>query len=388
MDQLITVSIQNGYYVRMQNADRIGISTIEKPTVIEFDSCACESVYGWTLEQCSNTVKGKIRLHTFPEGYMPVLNLNGVKYEYHHPYGENAAMKQLVIADSEDLYKAYTWYLHNKNNRPASPYRREVYKWDNDYRRWIKSGLYRDTSIDCVVGLEQTYRAILQDIDILHEKREMIEKLGMSPSVNILLESKPGMGKTSLIRALSTALNEHIHTITVSALTNTTPDAIFKQHCISTKINIYVFEDFDRYLNTAGQDQMASLLNALDGVENMPPSLRIFTSNTTIKGELMGAFLSRMRRKIVIDHHPLDAYHRSISIVFPEKDNHFRDTLSSIFIKKKLTMRQVNNVLCASIVYEDPISYISSCDTETFSLMPMVRNDIKKEDEPEDWYQE
>jgi hypothetical protein len=63
---------------------------------------------------------------------------------------------------------------------------------------------------------------------------------------------------------------------------------------------------------------MASLLNALDGVENMPPSIRIFTANTEISSEKLEAFLSRMRRKYTIDKHPVAAYERSISIIYPQ----------------------------------------------------------------------
>lgn len=363
MDKLITDAIQGGKYVVIDDAPLKSMTLLDAPITVEFDASVCKSVYCWSTDQCSCTTRGKIEFHIFPQGYMPELSINGVIHRYH--YRKVLTRKQLIIADSEDLYQSYKWYMTYKDSKPPSDTRRKVYKWNSSYGNWCKSGTYRDTTVDCIVGLEEVYNAILQDVQILTSKKDMLSTLGMSSSVNVLLESKPGMGKTSLIRALATTLNEHIHTITSSAINSTTPDVIFKQHCKSGSISIYVFEDFDRYLNTVGQEQMASLLNALDGVENMPPSLRIFTANTHINGKKMEAFLSRMRRRVSIDEHPHAAYRRSISIIFPEKDKKLMETLVLFFSQRKFTMRQVNNLLCASIVYDDPVSYIMNSVTQS-----------------------
>lgn len=198
----------------------------------------------------------------------------------------------------------------------------------------------------------------MKDVQILTEGRSIIDSLDMTPSCNYLLESRPGMGKTSLIRAICTTLNVPMHTITASSMKNSNPESILGSTKDGDMISVYVFEDFDRYLESSKEEQMASILNALDGVANTPISLRFFTANRSIRGKRMEAFLSRIRRHIILDHHRPDAYDHSINIVFPAMDQTSKAQVRDLFLGADLTMRVANHILCASMVYDQPMDYI------------------------------
>lgn len=80
---------------------------------------------------------------------------------------------------------------------------------------------------------------------------------------------------------------------------------------------------------------MASILNALDGVAEMPMSIRFFTTNRSIQGERMEVFLSRIR---------------SINTVFPTMDQASKDHIKALFIGSDITMRVANQILCSTIL--------------------------------------
>lgn len=385
MNIVIENALTSGKFLLLEK-NRYDCPTLsDKPLIVDFDSSVCRTIPTWKEGDCRIDVKGRIEHHIFLDGYVPELEISGTKFTYHHDSVDGSPPQLMfTISDSEDLFDAYEWWRQHKNDKPAEKENRFVFKYDDRYRQWVNSGTYRDTSIESVVGLEDTYRALLADIQLLTDRREMIEKLGMSPSVNALLISKPGMGKTSLIRALATTLNVHIHTISSDALVASSPDKIFSTYARHDgRLIMYVFEDFDRYLSSMGTKQMASLLNAIDGVENMPMSLRIFTSNSTIEGTELEAFLSRMRRTITIGMHPRAAYERSIRIVFPEKAENelYVRELCDFFLRNGLTMRQTNNLLCASVVYPDPLEYILSRNVSGLSVLSAVRPEQMEDDD-------
>lgn len=193
------------------------------------------------------------------------------------------------------------------------------------------------------------------------------------------------MGKTSLIRAVCTALNVGMHIIDVDAMMSSNPEEIFQKTTNSNKISVYLFEDFDRYLDTAKDEQMAGLLNALDGVETMPSSIRFFTANSHISGEKMEAFLSRMRRNITLPSHNLDAYLRSIRTVFPSLNQEEQDQIAHLFSVKDITMRVANQILCAAMIYDEPTNYILTAISDTSRTQPTKI--IEKVDVEEDEYE-
>lgn len=200
------------------------------------------------------------------------------------------------------------------------------------------------------------YLAILSDTELLTTRSDILEKLGLSPSINYLIGSAPGMGKTSLIKCIATTLNVDIHVIDHKAITSSDPSLIFGSSRSRDNINVYIFEDFDRYLKSSKSEQMASLLNALDGVEKMPPSLRFFTTNSKIVGEEFKAFYTRMRRIINFTNHSDEAYSRSINIVLGSIP--YGEQLIQSFRDNSISMREANQLLVSSLLQDNPLQYI------------------------------
>lgn len=287
---------------------------------------------------CTNYVNFKMRY-------------KNVDYKYE---GQNI---YLVITD--DLLRAtnYKWYINYKDKKEPSELRRAIYKWDSVYSKWNETSKYTDANIDNFTGIEEAYNDILSDTDFLKSRSDVLDKLGLSPSINYLLSSAPGMGKTSLIKCITTALNVDIYVIDHKAITSSDPASIFGTiYTRDNKINVYIFEDFDRYLKTSKSEQMASLLNALDGVEKMPPSLRFFTTNSRIVGEEFKAFYTRMRRVIHFNQHNDEAYKRSIRIVLGDTDQ--EHDIIRAFRDNNITMREANQLLVSSMLQTNPLEHI------------------------------
>jgi len=328
---------------------------LERIEVKDWNANVCKSVPYWfdkmnpDLEDGVGTMEF-YRLSTshYVSFTMRYKNLN---------YKHEGNMTYLVISDSLKRVSNYKWYLDYKDKAEPSSYRRAIYKWDVSYSRWVETSKYNEAFIDNYTGIKDAYDDILKDTEFLTSKSDLLDKLGLCPSINYLLSSAPGMGKTSLIKCIATQLNVDIHVIDHKAISSSDPGSIFgTNNNNENKINIYIFEDFDRYLKSSKSEQMASLLNALDGVERMPPSLRFFTTNSRIVGEEFKAFYTRMRRLFHFDHHTTEAYKRSINIVLGYVP--YENKLIKLFMSNSISMREVNQLLVSSMTHQDPLYYI------------------------------
>lgn len=262
----------------------------------------------------------------------------------------------LVVTDNLQRFLNYRWYLQHKDALKPSNLKRSIYKWNPNYNRWEDSSKYTCADINSYTGIREVYDNILSDTELLTTRSDILEKLGLSPSINYLIGSAPGMGKTSLIKCIATTLNVDIHVIDHKAITSSDPSLIFGSSRSRDNINVYIFEDFDRYLKSSKSEQMASLLNALDGVEKMPPSLRFFTTNSKIVGEEFKAFYTRMRRIINFTNHSDEAYSRSINIVLGSIP--YEEQLIQSFRDNSISMREANQLLVSSLLQDNPLQYI------------------------------
>lgn len=373
LDKIISAAIDAGHYVNVHNAMN-GYQSSHNYS-ITFDSNLCSKMLGWKGIVCS----GNISLYPFPDGYMPDLCIDGDAYHCMMHRNDNIRM-MLVVADSKDLFDAWKWYQMHKDDKDPNPLVRDIYSWSMNYDHWYVSGKYRSTTIGSVVGLEHEYVDIMHDIDILLNKRDIINSLDMTPSCNYLLESRPGMGKTSLIRAICTTLNVPMYTVTATAMARTDPSILLASPG-DTRISVILFEDFDRYLATSKEEQMASILNTMDGVTDMPVTVRFFTTNSSIGGQKLEAFMSRMRRHIILERHCIHAYKHSIDIIFPSMDDKDKKHVMDLFFGASLTMRVANQILCASMVYKYPLEYIKDTVRNIHLITPSRTMSVKCDDD-------
>lgn len=376
MDFVIATAIREKRYVNIHEAmvaEYVGMTYR-----IYFDTNECDVIHGWNGNRCA----GNIELYLIPKGYLPKLTIDGNIYHYIDRKSHDTNM-MLVVADSKDVFDAWVWYQHHKNDKPPSTIIRDVYSWSLNCDRWYVSGTYRSTSIESIVGLDGTYHDILSDIDILLNKRDIINSLDMTPSCNYLLESRPGMGKTSLIRAICTYLNVPMHTVTAKAMMQCDPSLLLSSPGKS-KVSVVLFEDFDRYLKISKEEQMESILNTLDGVADMPITVRFFTTNSSIDSPKLEAFMSRMRRHIIMEKHNIDAYAHSINIVFPSMDDDQKKHVGTLFSNADITMRVANQILCASMVYQKPLAYIEKAISNIHLVKPSKTIVAKRDDDDDD----
>lgn len=355
LEHIIDIAVKQGKYFDVVSIN-LGVNPLlERIHIKDWNPEECKNVEHWyeTLNPVLCNTSGDMEFYrlscsNYVSFRMKYKNLD-YKYEGTNVY--------LAIADDLDRIKNYRWYLEHKDKPKPSVLRRAIYKWDSNYNRWNETSKYTSANIDNYTGIDEAYNNILSDTDFLSSRSDLLEKLGLSPSINYLLGSAPGMGKTSLIKCIATQLNVDIYVIDHKAITSSDPCSIFGNVANrDNKINIYIFEDFDRYLKTSKSEQMASLLNALDGVEKMPPSLRFFTTNSKIVGEEFKAFYTRMRRVIHFDHHNDEAYSRSIRIVLGET-NQEKDIIQA-FKDNNITMREANQLLVSSMLENNPLEHI------------------------------
>lgn len=328
---------------------------LDKVHVEQWDPEVCKNVEYWyeTLRPTLCSSKGDIDFYRLSStSYVTFrVKYKNVEYEYE---GQN---HYLVITDDLTRSTNYKWYIDNKDRPKPSIQRRAIYKWNTGNGRWNEKSKYTSAYIDNYIGITDPYNDILADADFLKSRSDILTKLGLSPSINYLISSAPGMGKTSLIKCIATSLNVDIYVIDHKAIESSDPCSLFSTiNNDDNHINIYIFEDFDRYLKSSKSEQMASLLNALDGVEKMPPSIRFFTTNSKIVGEEFKAFYTRMRRVIHFDSHPDDAYSRSINIVLGHTEQE-KDIIQT-FKDNSITMREANQLLVSSMLYPNPLEHI------------------------------
>lgn len=307
-----------------------------------------------------------------------------------------------------------------------------LYTWNNMFQSYEKSDYsMEDKNIDDLVGLDEFFRTMENDITGMEEKTVIAKKLGACNGVNYLVYGRPGVGKTSAVKALAQKLSIPIyvcnlvgvHQNLITNMLNPTkvidqnerrqnqyyskensdisarlskksesPEAKSKSTSLTPKIKLVLIEDFDRYINQKDDkkdtDYMSSLLNALSGTHDSFGTIRIFTANFPENALYDEALRSRITRFIKFET-PSDQniikYIRSVFLP-PTSDNSTMisryngiiETLGYLFKEADMTIRDVNRYLSLHIMNPDPLESGLSGFKEYAAKITELNNSVPK----------
>ena len=263
----------------------------------------------------------------------------------------------------------YNWCVYNK-------------RWNLDNRKMF------DKKIDDLIGLDNYFGTINEDIQSYIKHKENLIRIGESTGINYILYGPPGTGKSSFVRALAMHLEIPIYVVKLTAaqtendITNMlipqknknnnrydedwdyNDNNLLKNNLKKIKedgFKIVLVEDFDRYLKKEnGEDTMSSIFNALDGIYPAYGIIRFFSANDPSIISKNSALLSRLNRSFFFDNPNNNQIEKQVYNVFKgkeiikEKLDKFIDYIS----KHNLNMRQITHFLCRYLDNDDPMEYI------------------------------
>lgn len=252
----------------------------------------------------------------------------------------------------------------------------QIFEWSTRHLQYVESPLNCPTVFKKdLIGLDDHFKCVEDDINILIEKEELCKKLGADSGFNYLLEGPPGTGKSSFVKAVSHQLGLPIYVVKSSSLFK--PDTIsnvlcpqniqngraggynpYGQHNKQTEIEkfrIVLVEDFDRFLDSElGDEVMSELLNALDGIYPSFGTFRFFSANHPERVGKNDAMFSRMRRILSFGLPPENDVYAHLLKLFPKDESDIKQ-FCHIIKDDKLSMRTINSYICRFIIDDNPI---------------------------------
>lgn len=219
-----------------------------------------------------------------------------------------------------------------------------VYKYDDGY--WCQVSCYDKCDDKTRYPELTTYHDKI--IKYINETKNIRELLSMPNTVSVGLISKPGMGKSTLIRMICTTLN-----CDISIVKNDGQD--YKLDDVTSAL---VVEDYDRF----NVDNRSVLELSINGTvySNTNIPIIFYTSNTTLDGINLDLIFK-------FDRHDTNTYKRSIELLYDDK---YTGELLDIFKDNYISMREANQLLCAAYCSNDsPIDYIKSNIGKTMRIL-------------------
>lgn len=257
--------------------------------------------------------------------------------------------------------------------------RSRIFIWDAyngryvlDYRKMV------DKKQDDLIGLDDKFDQVEQDMLACIKFRERLERFGESTGCNYMLYGPPGTGKSSFVRALAMKYNIPIYNVKLTtagdehSITNMLIPAdqprdddgndLFTNDDSKNPYKMFkivLLEDFDRYLNTH-HDSMSAILNALDGILPSFGVMRFFSANNPDSISHNRALQQRMHRTFFFGLPTVKQIVQQVTNVFDhiEPNEYMIKQFSTFAYENKLSMRQITHYICQFLTSEDPFQEI------------------------------
>lgn len=267
----------------------------------------------------------------------------GEDFKVVKPYGN---IYRIVVDDSYEIKGKYNKIrIHNIHDDDDDD---SIYDVNNDCIYKYDSGWYYVGQWNIIDMNDGDISLIYSELKNYHDKiisyvrdmrfKDIRDKLSLPKKISIGLISKPGMGKTTLIKMVCSTLKQDILIV----------ENKDQEYCFENMTGIVVMEDYDRFDENV-KETLDLSLNQTSYSNNDDIPIIFYTSNSTLDS-------SKLDLLFEFEGHTYNTYKRSVELLF--NDN--IDEISNLLMSKNITMREANNLLCAAYCSKvHPVHYIN-----------------------------
>ncbi|QKF93523.1 AAA family ATPase [Fadolivirus algeromassiliense] len=298
--------------------------------------------------------------------------------------GKNSSHVDVVMCEDIRYIRELEKYLSDKVQPSLE---KRVFIWDSYNGRYVLDHRKMlDKKQDDLIGLDNMFKEVDDDMNNCIRFRERLERFGESTGRNYMLYGPPGTGKSSFVRSIAVKYNIPIYNVKLTSaldenqLTNmlippdnknnyddyddydddygkTSKSVIENNHKM---FKIVLLEDFDRYLEIHNTSTMSAILNALDGILPSFGVMRFFSANNPNVISHNKALQSRMHRTFFFGLPTVNQIKQQVVHVYDHmKPNEELITEFAQFAyQEQLSMRQITHYVCQFFGSDDPFKDI------------------------------